>query len=213
MTPAPSGRVLGSAGARRRVVALLIGAALVALGCAPPSASDDGSPPAPDGPTAGQRPAGGVARVLRKLEREGAAGRIGARAPDFEWVEPDGSIRRLSELEGRVVIVNFWATWCVPCRTEMPTFEQLAKTTPDVVFLMIDLQETPQAVRDFAKEHSLTHLRLIIDEDGSVSRAYGLFSLPQTTYVSAGGVIRHVDIGGPLEAERIRRGIAKAAAP
>lgn len=199
----------GSAPGQRRALVAVMGTALL-LACGGPAA-------APAAPTANATASTGAATegaavgtVLRLIDREGAAGRISARAPDFEWMEPDSSLRRLTELEGRVVVINFWATWCIPCRTEMPTFQQIARTMPEVAFLMLALREEPGIVREFAERYGLTDLKLISDPDGSVARAYGVFSLPLTVYVGRTGIIRHIDIGGPLEAERIRGGIAKA---
>ena len=72
------------------------------------------------GPTA-------VGVVRRQVDGPNMAGRIGAQAPDFEWNAPDGSTRTLASLRGKVVVMNFWATWCKPCRTEMPALNSVAR--------------------------------------------------------------------------------------
>lgn len=199
----------GSAPGPRRALVAVMGTALL-LACGGPAAAPAVRPTDATASTGAATELAAVGTVLRLIGGEGTASRIGAPAPDFEWKEPDSSLRRLTELQGRVVVINFWATWCIPCRTEMPTFQQIARAMPEVAFLMLALREEPGIVREFAERYGLADLKLISDGDGSVARAYGVLSLPQTVYVGRTGIIRHIDIGGPLEAERIRGGIAKA---
>lgn len=139
-----------------------------------------------------------------------SAGRIGALAPDFEWVAPDGSVHRLSELRGKTVVINWWATWCGPCRAEMPALERVASAMPEVVFLELDLQEDQDQVAAFMERLELRHLTAIIDPSGETARRYGIAALPDTFFVGPDGIIRHLEIGGPMDDETIRKGIAKA---
>jgi thiol-disulfide isomerase/thioredoxin len=90
------------------------------------------------------------AGVIRaQIEADGAAGRIGAIAPDFEWTGEDGKVHRLSSYRGKVVVVNFWATWCPPCREELPALQRVAASEPDVVVLEVDLMEPGDKARSF----------------------------------------------------------------
>ncbi|OLD10251.1 MAG: hypothetical protein AUJ06_02395 [Chloroflexi bacterium 13_1_40CM_3_70_6] len=138
------------------------------------------------------------------------AGPTGANAPDFEYNAPGGSVLRLSDHRGRVVVVNFWATWCLPCRQEMPALQRVASGESDVVFLEVDLQESGDRARSFMDQLGLDRLRPILDTDGATTRRFGVLTLPSTFFVDRGGVIRHLELGGPLSDEQIRLGIAKA---
>ena len=163
-------------------------------------------------PTAPPPGAGPVGVIYKDLELEGSAGRIGAPAPDFEWVDPAGKIRTLASLRGHPVVINFWATWCVPCREEMPALERAAVAHPEVAFLEIDLQEDGDKVRGFFDGLGLRTLQPLLDPNASVARRYAVFSLPTTFFLDRDGTIVHIEIGGPMKDETIARGLAKASA-
>ena len=151
-----------------------------------------------------------VGVIRAQIEGEGMAGRIGAYAPDFEYNVPTGQTLRLSASRGKVVVVNFWATWCQPCRQEMPALQRVAGTEPDIVFLETDLQEPGDKVRSFMDQLALDRLQPILDTDGATTRRFGVLSLPSTFFIDRTGVIRHLELGGPLTEEQIKTGIAKA---
>lgn len=112
-------------------------------------------------------------------------------APDFALRTLDGVEIRLSELRGRVVVLNFWATWCSPCRREIPEFVALQNHfgTEDVLFLGISLDdEGPEVVRAFAEEMGVNYPILI--DDGSANAAYGpIAALPVTFFVGRDGTV------------------------
>ena len=150
------------------------------------------------------------AGVIRaQIEADGAAGRIGAMAPDFEWTGQDGQILRLSSYRGKVVVVNFWATWCPPCREEMPALQRVAASEPDVVVLEVDLMEPGDKARSFLDSLGLDRLQPVLDSDGATTRRFGVLSLPSTFFVDKAGVIRHLELTAVSE-EQIRNGIKKA---
>jgi len=151
-----------------------------------------------------------VGVITRDIEIAGSAGRVGAPAPDFEWVDPAGRTRSLAALRGNAIVLNFWATWCVPCREEMPALERAAAAHPDIAFLEIDLQEDGDTVRGFFDSLGLKTLQPLLDTNGSVFRRYAVISLPSTFFVDRDGAIRHLEIGGPMTDETIRRGLDKA---
>lgn len=97
---------------------------------------------------------------------------VGA-APVFEWNAPDGMTRRLSDRYGGVVVVNFSATRCVHCRTEMPGLERIAASS-DTVFLAVDLQEDSAKVRSFMGIARLARLQPLLDMDCAVARRCGV---------------------------------------
>lgn len=141
---------------------------------------------------------------------QATAPRLGALAPNFEWVEPGGAQKRLSDLRGRVVVLNWWATWCGPCRAEMPALERVAQSESNVVFLEADLQEDEPQVVNFFDRLELRHLVPLIDPNGETAKRYALASLPMTFFIDPDGVIRHVEIGGPMDDDLIKKGIARA---
>ena len=150
------------------------------------------------------------AGVIRaQIEADGAAGRIGAPAPDFEWIGLDGQTLRLSTYRGKVVVVNFWATWCPPCREEMPALQRVAASEPDVIVLEVDLIEPSDKARSFLDSLGLDRLQPVLDSDGATTRRFGVLSLPSTFFVDKTGVIRHLELTAVSEAQ-IRTGIQKA---
>jgi thiol-disulfide isomerase/thioredoxin len=155
------------------------------------------------GPTA-------VGVIRRQIDGPNMAGRAGALAPDFEWNAPDGSTRTLANLRGKVIVMNFWATWCKPCRTEMPLLNSVARGS-DAVFLAVDLQEDGAKARSFFDQLALDRLDPILDLDGQTTRRYGVLTgLPQTFFIDAQGVIRYIERGELTDANLIREAIAKA---
>ena len=148
--------------------------------------------------------------VIRRLVDEpGAAPRIGAVAPNFEWNAPDGTTKKLSDLRGQVVVITFWATWCAPCRQEMPAMQRVARSG-DATFLAVDLMEDGARVRGFMDSLALDRLQPLLDTDGAVTKKYSVLELPQTFFIDTTGVIRHVEHGAVLDDTAVRRGIDKA---
>jgi len=150
------------------------------------------------------------AGVIRaQIEADGAAGRIGAIAPDFEWTGTDGQTLRLSSYRGKVVVVNFWATWCPPCREELPALQRVAASEADVVVLEVDLMEPGDKARSFLDSLGLDRLQPVLDSDGATTRRFGVLTLPSTFFVDRDGVIRHLELRQMTEA-MIRTGTQKA---
>ena len=122
----------------------------------------------------------------------------GAPAPDFVLEEAgSGRLVRLSDFRGKTVVLNFWATWCVPCREEMPALQQTSAehaAAGDVVVVGVDYRETDAQVLDFARSLGLT-FPLLIDREGTVREAYGVTGLPSTFFVDPAGVVRAQNIG------------------
>jgi len=109
-------------------------------------------------------------------------------AQDFVLNDTQGNAVRLSALRGRLVFVNFWATWCPPCRQEMPSMDRLYRTFKDSGFAMlaIDVKESKKEVADFMKKFGLSFPALL-DTDGSVSRRYRIVGLPATYLIDRTG--------------------------
>lgn len=128
--------------------------------------------------------------------------RAGFAAPEVELESLDGGRVRLSDLRGQVVVLNVWASWCPPCRAEMPALQALHEQRggDGVVVLGVNstIQDSEQAVRDFSSEYALT-FPIGLDRDGQATRLYQVRALPSTFFIDRQGIIRRVVVGGPLD--------------
>ncbi len=136
-----------------------------------------------------------------------AAPQQGFLAPDFELATTTGEIIKLSDLRGQAVLVNLWATWCPPCRAEMPAIEKVYNEYKDEGFVVLAVnmtyQDTPQKIAPFIAEHALT-FPVLLDESGDMASAYQLRSLPSSYFITRDGVINEVVIGGPMSEALLR---------
>jgi len=125
----------------------------------------------------------------------------GFSAPDFALDSLDGGRLTLSGLRGQPVVVNVWASWCFPCRAEMPALERAYQSYRDEGLIILGVNMTSQdsaaAARAFVQEHGLT-FPMVLDREGLVSKAYQVLGLPSTYFVDRAGVIRSVVVGGPM---------------
>jgi thiol-disulfide isomerase/thioredoxin len=134
-------------------------------------------------------------------------------APDFVWVEPSGALSRLSAQRGRPVVLNFWATWCGPCRAEMPRLEAAARNNQDIGFYEIDLDENGARVRGFFDSLEITHLVPLIDVGNAVARAYGLGrGVPTSFFIDRDGIIRATNVG-EMDVLTIARNLSTVTGP
>lgn len=133
--------------------------------------------------------------------------REGFLAPDFTLDTLDETKVTLSDLRGKIVVINLWATWCPPCRAEMPALENAYKQYKDsgvvVLGLNVTNQDSEKDIPPFVDEFGLT-FPILLDRDGSVSALYQLKGLPTTYFVNREGIIRTVVVGGPMNETFIR---------
>ncbi len=132
---------------------------------------------------------------------------IGQPAPDFTAVTSDGKQVTLSSLKGKGVIVNFWATWCAPCKAEMPDLNKMIADHLKLAVLGVNYQQPPQAVTRFAKKVAVS-FPLLIDEEGEISSRYGVVGLPTSFLLDTEGVVVAVLVG-ILNEERLAPWIEK----
>ena len=121
---------------------------------------------------------------------------IGKPAPLFTLTLFDGSVMRLANLRGRVVFVNFWASWCAPCREEAPALEAASRTyrPRDVVFVGINIQDKEPDARAFMDQFGITYPNGI-DHGTKIAVDYGVYGIPETFIVDRIGRIAYKQIG------------------
>jgi len=120
---------------------------------------------------------------------------VGAPAPDFSLTTLDGETVQLSDLRGKIVAINFWATWCAPCRLEMPDLQARADQFPDrLVVLGVNFAETAAEVAAFRDEVGVD-FPLLMDPEADVQRLYRVLGYPTTFFVDEQGTIRFQHIG------------------
>lgn len=123
-------------------------------------------------------------------------------APDFDADAFDGSVFRLSDhqaSDGRPVLLNLWASWCFPCREEMPAIDAVAANHPEVFFLGVAVEDDPAEAEKFATEIGVSYL-LAVDESGEVSGKYPALGLPASFLISPEGRVIAKLFGGANEA-------------
>ncbi len=122
---------------------------------------------------------------------------IGDAAPDFQLEDMQGKKVSLSALRGKVILVNFWATWCPPCRAEMPSMDKLnaAMADEDFVMLAINVEANGRAaVAEFLKK-APHKFPVLIDEQGIVQELYGVYKFPESFVIRKDGIIDDKVIG------------------
>lgn len=129
-------------------------------------------------------------------EGEAPAAREGRIAPDFRLPALGGGTVRLSDFRGRWVLLNFWASWCGPCRAETPELQRHATEADQerLVVIGVNLQETAAAAERFVGEFAVTY-PIVLDRDGSVAQAYGVRVLPVTFLVDPDGRVVAIERG------------------
>ena len=159
---------------------LLVGAGWVWLSAAPENSTTAGAIPAPQ---------------------------EGFLAPDFVLETLEGETIQLSDLRGQPVLINIWASWCPPCRTEMPAMQRVYRDFKEQGFVILAVnatnQDTVLNAAAFATEKNLT-FPILLDVDGRVTQAYQVRSLPTSFFVGHDGIIQEVVIGGPMSETLLR---------
>lgn len=119
-----------------------------------------------------------------------------AAAPDFALPARDGGTIRLSDLRGQVVMVNFWATWCGPCRQEMPLLEQIHAKYEPLGFTLLGVNVEPDSApaQDWLKSVPVS-FPILFDRENAVSARFGVEAMPSTVLIDREGRVRHVHLG------------------
>lgn len=135
---------------------------------------------------------------------------VGTAAEDFALVGLDGKEQRLSQYRGKVVLVNFWATWCKPCTTEMPAMQATYDKLRDKEFVVLAINELEDEakVREHIKQYGHT-FPVLMDRDNKVANQFGVFGLPVSVFIDEKGVVQEYIKGGLLTEQIILDVVAR----
>ncbi|HBY95207.1 MAG: TlpA family protein disulfide reductase [Ardenticatenaceae bacterium] len=129
----------------------------------------------------------------------GVAAQIGFRAPNFSLERLDGGKASLADFRGKPVLLNFWASWCGPCRAEMPAIQRVATRHADdgLVVLLINQAEDSDTIYSYLDSIGV-RAPVLLDPEGAASTAYRVRALPTTFFIARDGKVQDMTIGGPM---------------
>jgi len=149
-----------------------------------------------------------TANAINTIKSENVGTSIGNFAPDFELESIAGGNVKLSDFKGKAVILNFWASWCPPCKEEMPLFENAYRAKSDkIVVIGVNLQESRENIKVFIKKFEIS-FPILLDPNSEVKELYNVFTQPVTYFINKEGKI----IGkkfGPLTGQEISEKVDK----
>lgn len=128
--------------------------------------------------------------------------KVGSEAPDFELVDLNGKTHRLSDYKGQGVVLNFWGTWCEPCKKEMPALDKMYNVYKDkgVQILAVNIAQSDFEVKNFVKNYDLS-FPVVIDKTKSVMDAYNINPLPTTYLINPEGKVEKIITGEMTESQ------------
>ena len=135
---------------------------------------------------------------------------VGTPADEFRLTDLDGKAHSLSQYRGKVVLVNFWATWCKPCTTEMPAMQASFDRLRDKGFVVLAINELEDEakVREHIKQYGHT-FPVLMDRDNKVANQFGVFGLPVSVFIDQQGRVQEYIKGGLLTEQMINDVVAK----
>ncbi len=164
------------------ILVLILTSGLLITGCSPPSQ--------PGGPAQGPQ--------------------VGKLAPDFKLQNLDGQSVSLSDFRGKPVLINFWASWCGPCRAEMPYIQQIYEEWSDkgLVILAVDIGESHATVERFMESYGLSFM-VLLDTNENVALQYNIRGIPATFLIDKDGIIQVVKVGAFSSKAEIEKNLSK----
>lgn len=187
---------------RLKVILAITLAAILAVGLA--ISGCDGGVPDGDGPDGNGSDMSGVSTIIGVSEGSASDIQLGGPAPDFWFETAQGQLTYLSDLKGKIVLVNFWAIWCSPCRSEMPYMQQIYEewSEEELVVLAINVGDSSDDVADFLQDNGL-FFPVLLDSEGEVAIRYGVPGLPSTIIIDKEGLLQEAKVGAFQSTEEI----------
>ncbi|MEY4704943.1 MAG: Thiol-disulfide oxidoreductase [Nitrospirota bacterium] len=135
---------------------------------------------------------------------------VGTQAEDFQLVDLSGKVQSLSQYRGKIVLLNFWATWCKPCTTEMPAMQASLDKLQDKGFVVLAINELEDdaKVREHVKQNGHT-FPVLMDRANKVANQFGVFGLPVSVFIDENGIVQEYIKGGLLTEQLIYDVVAK----
>ncbi len=176
-----------------RVILAITLASALSLGLVMSGCSDQ---PAPD--------IAGLSRITSVSAGSAADIELGGPAPDFWFDTTQGQTTSLSDLKGKIVLINFWATWCGYCKIEMPYFQQIYEewSAEELVVLAINVGDNSNDVASFMQSNSLS-FSVLLDSEGEVATRYGIPAFPTTLFIDKEGLLQNAKVGAFSSKEEI----------
>ena len=139
-----------------------------------------------------------------------SSAQVGKRAPDFQLFNLEGQAISLSDFRGKPVFLNFWATWCGPCRQEMPLIQEIFEEPSDteLVILAIDIGEAPSAVNNFIQSNNFS-FPVLLDTNQDVALEYNIRAIPTTFFIDRDGIIQAIKVGAFSSTAEIEKSLSK----
>jgi peroxiredoxin len=122
--------------------------------------------------------------------------KAGHEAPNFRLQQLNGSVMKLSDLKGKAVVLNFWGTWCEPCKAEMPALQKQYDTHKEkgLVVIGVNIGETPVAIQSFVDQYGVS-FPILLDRDLQITKLYRIGPIPTTFFIDRDGEIEEIFVG------------------
>jgi peroxiredoxin len=138
----------------------------------------------------------------------GVGPQVGKLAPDFEFTDAEGNSTSLSNLRDKYIILNFWQTWCQPCKYEMPLLQDLAydqeKADNGLILLTVNSGESADTVQRFMKERGFS-FPVLLDVQKGISRSYNVRFIPTTFFIGRDGIISNIRVGAFMNEDQLEK--------
>lgn len=177
---------MGQTISQRQLLLLLTGFVLLLAACSQPTTTFTETITLEELPVGIGR--GFPVASLSEIEGNRVIATQGEVAPNFRMVLDDGTYLSLADLQGRPVMINFWATWCGPCRVEMPDIVELANQDEELVVLAVNVQEELAQLEPFTKEFGMT-MPVVRDSDAALRQLYDVRGMPTSVFIDREGQI------------------------